>query len=243
MRITISIFLLTIISLSACKKDDPETPTPNMKYDIIGSVNLYDEGTSSVPDSGMLVTVLGSNPLITAVTDNDGKFNLSKVTSGTYTLTFEKVDYGTFKKFNINHTGNSNTIIIQNPSLGMKSTTSVSQLTANVSNDSLILHATLNQNASILNPKYVRVFLGKNSDLSAEKYDTYSTTYVKQINPFTIKYSHADLIDMGFQTGETVYVNVVGESFFSNDYDNPDLNYRVFPNILWKATTDSFIVP
>lgn len=243
MRITISIFLLTILGLSACKKDDPETPTPTIKYDIIGSVNLYDEGTTSVSDSGMLVTVVGSNPAITAITDNDGDFNLSEVTSGTYTLTFEKANYGTFKRFNVDHTSNTHTIITQNPSLGMESTTSVSQLTTNISNDTVILNTTLVQNASISNPKYVRVFMGKNSDLSAQKYDAYSPAYVKQINPFTIKYSRTDLVDMGFQTGETVYVNVVGESFFANDYDDPNLNYRVFPNIFWKATTTSFIVP
>lgn len=243
MRILFSISAFILLGLFSCKKDNPETPEPTILYDIAGSVNLYDEGTTLISNDGMTVTIEGSNPTVSAVTDADGKFRLPEVASGTYTLSYEKTDYGTFKKFNVDHTQKANTVITQSPSLGMKTTTNVILLNTSTSNDTVILTTTLQQNANNGNPKYVRVFMGKNSDLSAQKYDAYTPTYVKQINPSTIKYSRAELIDMGFQQGETVYVNVVGESFFANDYDDPDLNYRVFPNISWKATTTSFIVP
>ena len=243
MKVNILIGLVVLFGISSCSKEETPPPEPTILYDISGSVNLYNEGTTQQSGSGMVVTVLGTDPIIFDETDVDGKFSLQEVEKGTYTLSFEKSGFGTFKLFDIEHTGNEPTIITSSPSLGEKSTTSVSILIARVTNDTLELNTSLKQNANIDNPRYVRVLFGKNSDLSAEKYDYYFPVYVKEINPFTIKYSSAELIAMGFQKGDKVYVNVAGDSFFSNDYDDPELERQIFPNLFWTAGVDDFIVP
>jgi len=49
---------------------------------------------------------------------------------------------------------------------------------------------------------------------------------------------------MGFASGSTVYVKIYGESFYGNDYDEPNQNIRVFPNLnLDSAEAVSFEVP
>ena len=238
------ISLILILGLLSCGTEETEAPTtPNVLYDIVGSVNLYNEGTLPLEKSGMLITVVGTDPIIFDETDNEGIYELQQVEKGTYTLSFEKSGFGVFKLYNVDHNSNEPTIITNSFSFGEKSTTSVSLLLASVSQDTLILNTTLDQNASIGNPRYVRVFFGTNSDLSHEKYDYYSPAYVKQINPFTIKYTSSDLIAMGFQKGQKVYVNVAGDSFYANDYYDPDLERQIFPNLLWTDGGDNFIVP
>ena len=70
----------------------------------------------------------------------------------------------------------------------------------------------------------------------------YSSTYISQINPYTLSLSQSDLINMGFATGTAVYVKVYGESFWSNDYASGSL--RRFPNLNSNsADAVSFIVP
>ena len=36
---------------------------------------------------------------------------------------------------------------------------------------------------------------------------------------------------MGFSSGSQVYVKAYGESFWGNDYEDTDLNKRIFPNL------------
>lgn len=236
--------MFLILGLLSCSTEETETPTtPNVLYDIKGSVNLFDEGVKEVSNSDMIVSIVGSDPQIFSTTDDNGDFILAEVEKGTYTLSFEKSGFGVFKLYNLEHNSNESTFITNNPSLGEKSTTSVSLLRASVSHDTLILNTTLDQNANIGNPRYVRVFFGTNSDLSPEKYDYYSPAYIKRINPFMIKYTSSELIAMGFQKGQKVYVNVAGDSFYANDYYDPDLERQIFPNLFWTDRGDNFIVP
>ena len=72
----------------------------------------------------------------------------------------------------------------------------------------------------------------------------YSATYVAQINPFQVTLSQTDLINAGFTSGQTVYVKAYGESYWSNEYLDSDLNKMIFPNLNLSTTNSvSFIVP
>jgi len=235
-------FLVLLLGLSACKKES-QGPAPIILSDIIGSVNLYDEGSSPISNAGLMVSILDSDPLIKASTDDEGKFSLKKVKSGTYTLLFRKPGFGTFKKYDIIHKDTENTYITESPSLGQKTSTSVGLLIANAYTDSVILTVSIDPDASNNNPRYIRVFFGENEDLSPEIFDYYTEPFVIMNNPFELKFTGTELQSFGFQKGQKVYVNVAGESYFSNEYYDLDIERQIFPNLFWTSGGASFIIP
>ena len=235
--------LIILLGISSCSKDEDPTPDPITKANITGSVNLYDEGTTQIDNSNMTVKVEGTTPAISATTDANGDFTLSDVPFGTYTILYEKSGFGTFKKFDIEHENNA-TAILNTPSIGEISTTQITNLEANVSGNDIIISVTTNPAGSNGNTRYVRYFLSTDSNVSSENYTYFSPGLVSQINPKEITLSNNDLTSAGFSTGETVFVKVYGDSFWSNEYNDPDLGRNVFPNLNMTSTNSvSFIVP
>jgi len=240
--------LIVLVGFSSCNDDDDdnETPPPITKADIIGSVNLYDEGVTQIDGSGMTVTVEGTSPIITATSDENGEFTLSDVPFGTYTVSYTKVFFGPFRKFSIEHndpTGLS-TIIAETPSLGQSSTTEITALSAMVIGTDVEILVTTDPAGNNSNTRYFRYFLSDNSDVSNENYTFHSEGIVSQSNPRELTLSKSDLTDAGFSSGSTVYLKVYGDSFWSNAYDDPELERMVFPNLNENsANAVSFVVP
>jgi hypothetical protein len=242
-KIKTILFSLAFISLFSCKKETIEIPAPTLLYDISGSVSLYDDGVTMVSDSGMLVSIEGSNPLVSATTDANGDFRLEEVEKGTYTLSYSKTGYGTYKIFGVDHTTNDPTIITMTPSLGQKSATQVSMTQANVINDTVVITANTNPAGNIGTSVYTRLLFSKNSNLGAMNFEYFTPVYVSNNNPISIRFSAAELISFGFQKGDKIYVNVSGESFWGNDYFDPNMGHQIFPNLLYSAEIVDFIVP
>lgn len=238
-----TVSFVILLGLISCNNDDDTNPEPITKANIIGSVNLYNEGVTQIENSNMIVKVEGTE--ISAKTDDDGDFTLSEVPFGTYTLTYEKSGFGTFKKYNIEHTNTgSSTIITASPSLGEISTTQITALESTVNGDNIQLAITTIPAGNNSNTRYVRYFLSTNSNVSNENYTYYSPGLVSQINPLVITLSQDDLISAGFSSGQTVYAKVYGDSFWSNEYDDSDLGRKVFPNLnMNSANAVSLIVP
>lgn len=243
MKLRYGVYGLVLSALVACKKEENNPSEPTIQYDIIGSVNLYDQGINSLSDSGMIVAVENSVPSIYAITDIDGKFSLSEVPKGSYTLTYSKDTYGVYKRFSVDHTSSENTVISDNPSLGQKSSIQVTISQASVLNDTLVLTTQTNPQGNVGNTIYLRVLFGKGSNLSPTNFDYFTPVYQSNNSPSIIKFSKQELLSFGFQSGETVYVEVNGESFFSNDYFDPTLNRQVFPNLLHSIGVLSFVMP
>ena len=239
----LTLVILTIALATSCNKNKNEDPQPDILYNISGSVNLYDEGVTQVDSDGMTVSIVDANPAKTSTTDVEGKFSLEEVEKGTYDLVFEKSGYGTYKVFGVDHNMDEPTFLTNTPSLGQKSTTSIKAIQIFSAIDEVTISATLDQDASIGNPRYIRVLFSSESNISPENYDAFSGVLQREINPAEIAYSKQDLLDLGFTSGQTVYVNVAGDSFWSNEYEDPQLERTVFPNILWKETAVSFVVP
>ena len=216
--------ILLLLAISCTNNDDS---TPITKANISGSVNLYDEATTPLDKSNMLVKVNGTVPLISALTDSNGEFVLKDVPFGTYTIEYEKLQYGIFKKFNFNHQGNTN-IITETPSLGKISSTQVTDLQVSVTGNQILFFITTNTNSTVSNSNFIY----------------HSPIFVSQINPYQSTITQNDLITAGFVSGQTVYVKAYGESYWSNEYFDVNLNKKVFPNLnALSANAVSFIVP
>ena len=93
---TLSVLLLlsisgALITSISCKKED-ECAYPDLTAaDISGSVLLFDDAKNPMDKNGMLVSIVGSVPLISDTTDNDGNFTLKNVDFGNYTLSYSKL--------------------------------------------------------------------------------------------------------------------------------------------------------
>ncbi len=241
---TILILLFSVILFcTSCQNDDPIEPATNAN--IIGSVNLYDEGTNPLPKDGMMVSVAGSSPLISTFTDAEGSFVLPGIPFGNYTLSFEKAGFGKFNKVGVVHSNTgSSTVIMPSPSLGQISTTTITGLTSisGPSNSKLTITTAPAPTSQV--PRYIRVFYSKSPSVSFFNYTQYSTVYKHPSNSSDLVLGIKDLQEMGFNAGDIVYARVYGDSFWSNDYDNPESGKREFPN-LNTVTLDavSFIVP
>ena len=234
---------ILILFITSCSSND-DSPAAATRANISGSVNLYNESTNQVDNSNMTVSVLGTMPLISAVTDAQGKFVLSNVPFGTYTLEYTKNGYGTYKKFGVVHgTNGQATALTATPSLGQVSTTSITGITASTSANQVVLSIT-NPGGSAANRRYIRYFLSTSQSVSATNYSYYSPVFTSQINPFEKTILATELISAGFTSGQQVYVRAYGDSFWDNAYDSPEFNRRIFPNL--NANTvpaATFIVP
>lgn len=88
-------YILVCTSFLACKKE-PKRQTVNAGTPpgtIKGVVGLYDENGISIPNAAGVVVSLGGTS-ISATTQDDGKFTLSNVPTGTYNINISKKDYG-----------------------------------------------------------------------------------------------------------------------------------------------------
>jgi len=243
MSIVFSLFILSCIS---CSNEDENITQPITSGNIIGSVNLYDEGITQIDNSNMKIKVEGITPAISATTEANGDFTLSDVPFGTHTLVYEKSGFGTFKKFNIEHTNTgSSTIITETPSLGQKSTTSITSLTlSSSSNFPVIIGATTNPEGNQANTRYIRFFFSTDPTVSSDNYESVLETFPVNISPYNLNLSQASLDALDFPSGTTVYVKCYGESFWGNNYSDPNLGRDIFPNLnSLSANAVSFIVP
>ncbi|WP_104734275.1 peptidase associated/transthyretin-like domain-containing protein [Hanstruepera ponticola] len=236
--------LILLIGFASCSKDEDSNPEPVTKANIIGSVNLFDEGVTQIDNSNMTVSIEGTT--FSATTDVNGDFVLIDVPFGTYTLIYEKSEYGTYKKFNIEHrnTGSS-TVITNNPSLGQVSTTTITNLTVSSNtNVPVILTSTTNPAASSVNPKYIRYFLSTDPTVSNINYENALETLEANNTPNNFNLTQAAIDALGYDSGTTVYAKCYGESFWGNNYADPNLGRDVFPNLnSTSAPAVSFVVP
>jgi hypothetical protein len=242
-RIVFIKFVLLALLMSfttACGEEDDPLPNPP-SADITGQVKLYDEGTNPVSASGMTVSAEGLR--IEALTDGEGRFQLEDVLLGPVVIVYEKSGYGTFKNFVEDFSEDLN--LTEVPSLGKISQTDV--ITNSVSTEGMevrISSVTTGTNTPV---RYLRYFFSARSDVSSVSYDAYLERPVESdpdLNPVVFVISAQELNDLGFPSGRTVYVRVYGDSFYSNDYEDPNEGRRIFPN-LFEDTAQSvqFEVP
>ncbi len=238
-------FILLLVGFLSCKDSSTDTIVPATDADITGFVNLYDEGISLLENSGMKVSVQGSSPLISATTDAKGKFVLSDVPFGTHTLVYEKAGYGTYKKPGVVHsTDGSPTFIANTPSLGKVSSTTVTNLTTSQDGSTILVAITTSPAGSLGNTRYIRYFLSPTATVSKDNYSYVSSGFISQINPYQATLTSANLITWGFTSGQTVYVKVYGDAFWSNEYQETTTGPKIFPNLNGtSANSVSFKVP
>jgi hypothetical protein len=250
---SISKALLVLITVSfilttGCSKDEdsPATLTGILR----GSVQVWNDKTTSLTDkSGVTVTIENISGKSTT-TAADGSFQFADLPYDTYDLTLTKSGYGTKKIFGVKLSGTASgtTVNIPTVQFGALSTTTVTSLTLNTTTYNGGPGVSYTYNLSPVptssNRGYVRAFLGTTNAVSGTNYTAYSTLNSALSNNVTGGFTASELYGFGFTAGQPVFIKLYGDSFQSNDYDDPITGKTVFPNLNTTSPTPiTFIVP
>jgi hypothetical protein len=83
--------------------------------------------------------------------------------------------------------------------------------------------------------------------VSSKSYEAFLERPVESdpgLNPAVLTISGQELNELGFASGSILYARVYGDSYYSNDYDDPNEGRRIFPNLLEDtAQSVQFQVP
>lgn len=198
-----TIFVLSILILSSCKKDETVV-TVKPSRDIYG-VTILKNGVANVSNSnGIQVSVEGTS--IYSLSDSAGNFKLQGVEYGEQCFVYKKSGYGTFKQYKI--VGDSSDPFLLGVALFQLPPNKVANITAQFSNDSLIIMGSLSSIAEVY--RGIIVFVSKDSLVSSDpsKYifvkDNYDAPQ-DSIN-FTLSIKKTDLTSKGVNVGDKIYL-------------------------------------
>ncbi len=244
----LGIIFLSLAALSSCGEEENSAITTGGR--MTGSVQVWNDKTSSLSDkSGVMVTInnLSGKSTVTAA---DGSYSFDNVPLDTYDLTFAKAGYGMYKLLGIPHTSATATTptIIPAVQFGALSTTTITALAFDKSTYNGVPGVSyiysVNPTPSASNRGYVRAFLGPANAVSNTNYTAYSSLRSLSNNNVTGGFTADELYALGFNSGQTVFLKLYGDSLQSNDYKDPITGKQVFPNLnATSPATISFVVP
>ena len=239
------------VSLISCSKKD-STPSVPTSGNLFGTIQTWDDKTTSTNDmAGVTVTITNLANKSTT-TDAQGRYTFTNLPYDQYDLEISKTGYGTHKVFGVTHSydpaSSLGTTQIPNISFGKKSTTTVTALAVNgnvvLGEPGVSFSYTVNPTPTPASRAFVRYFLSTAADVSPTKYLAASAVVNFSNGSGITGFSTSQLVGMGFTSGQTVYVKMFGESFVTNEYYQPNLGYKIFPNInLTSQPALSFVVP
>lgn len=255
MKRNISIYLFAtffiIFCFVSCSKD--EKVSVPISGNLSGTIQTFDDKITSTNDLAGVTITLTNFSNQTATTDAQGKFSFPNLTYDEYDLEVSKVGYGTLKIFGITHAYNASASVqgstfIPSITFGKKSTTTVTALAVNGNNifgePGVTFSFAITPVPTPASKAFVRYFLSTTSDVSSTKYMAASTVVNFSNLSAITGFSSSQLLGLGFTSGQTVYVKMYGESFITNEYYQPNLGYKIFPNLnLSSPAAVSFVVP
>ena len=246
------IILAALIFLSPGCKKETTTSNPQVTGNLFGFVTLYDQYGGKVT-SGLgsttitLITQSGSTTLNT-VPDSLGRYAYNNINQGQYLISFTNPGYGTILNAEFGFLGEGN--IDHDVKLSAVPNFNDSVLTAldTLSNNSVVLNGTFS-GTDTRKRTYV-IFVGSTPGVSSSpaNFLTYYTgTANANLSTFTQKIPVADLNDLGFTSGSTVYfVGYGAAANFASSSDVEDYANTgrfTYNAISTGAAPTSFVLP
>jgi len=208
---------LSICALSCKGADGPAGPS--LSGDLVGYSYLYDlSGNRAADNSGITVAVEGSST--TATTTADGRWTLSGLKTGTYTIAWTKSGYGMRKSVGLQFVGGGQ-VYYGSISLYLIATHTATNLVATTSVVSTLKYVNLSGNFSGTTMQYmmVRFFVGTSSAVSSTPANylyTTSSSYSSTPTTFSTSINTQSLTSAGIFSGSTIYVIAYGDSYFGS---------------------------
>ena len=244
------LFLVVSILLSACDKDNPvETDSIKTKANVTGSVSLYDEYGNKVTNERMMVYLESSTGLsFVGESQKDGSYVVANVAyADNYSIRFEKSGYGTFKMFGFDHVYTGSTGSIEGPvRLSAKSSTYCTSLVTVQKTDTVEFHMVL-EGGDAGESRKIRLLFHTISLLNNEIFSNYTPKLTISGNNQIVVFTKQQLAEYGLVSGTIYFVQVYGDSYYSNSYYDEVSQRFVLPNLGFKTgqsvPTGSFTMP
>ncbi len=237
-----------VCSFCACSKYEG-SPTEGK---LSGSVVAWNDKNTLIPDKSGITVTLEYPITRSTVTDANGNYSFENLDFDKYDLSFSKAGYGTYKIYSYNHSFNVNTAqtdnVIPPIAFAQISSNAINTLVLTKTNYNGLPGFTFTVNVSptptTLNRSYIRYFLSTSNAVSSTNYLAYTPAISTSSATATDGFSYDELQGMGFTKGQTVYMKGYGESVRGNDYDDPNLRRRIFPNLNPTSPAPiSFVMP
>jgi len=248
-QLTAVIFATLLFVATGCKKETTTT-TPVVTGNLFGFVTLEDQYGSKVLSGLGSTTVTLNTPSGTVLTtspDSTGKYTFNNIVQGQYTISFTNPGYGAMLNTDLGFLGEGN--IDHDAKLS-----AIPNFT-----DSILYSPTDSAGNVILQgifsgtdtrKRTVAVFVGNSpavSALPANYLNYYTTTANNNLTTFTVKIPVADLTDLGFGSGSTVYFAAYGAATnFASTSDAEDYTNTgrlMFTALSSNSSTASILLP
>ncbi len=242
MKKSITGLILLLLLASACKK----TIQLDLRGTIKGEVYAIDEfGFEPQSNENIMVSLEGSEPLLYTLSDNNGKYEITDIPSGTYNLIISKEGYGDFQYQGIQVVGGDAPLYFNN-NIVEKSSITIDDISLEVVDGTEIyLKCIVNHNYTIdPRPFYpeIRYYIS----------DTDNPSYTNYIQAGTIRFegeSGSQLeariyIDTSrFPSGSNVYLIAYGCGYYVNMYYDIPSNKYVISSLGEPSDIASIIAP
>ena len=213
------------------------------KGTITGFVVLYDaDGVKQADFTGVTVSIDGQN--ISATTDSKGKFQLTGVKKGIYTISMSKTDYATRKVVSYQFIGTGDAFY-GSTSLSKIPQYSVTGLTATTYSGSSVSFSFSSFIGTLGTYKYVRYYISDAIQVSSDpqKYLYISGLYTISSVPTTLTASKSNLNAVGLTSGQTAYAIFYADVSNSVYYTDINTGKVFYTSLGTPSSVVSFIVP
>jgi hypothetical protein len=253
MRKTLFILFAFVFILSSCEKEEPKTNNDSVltKANVYGEVKLYDEFGNPVSNERMVVSMLqfdGEASDYWTETEKDGSFLVLNVPYfNNYSVVYSKNGFGSYKRFGFEHQYTGAEGHLEDVNLGEKSSAYCSSLLVTQSNDSTHFQLSLS-GGSDAGKRRIRLLFHTIPQISSEVFSHYTPKLIAINSQPLISLSKEYLLnEVGLISGQTYYVQVYGDSYFSNAYFDEYQQKQILPNLGASSEisvpTATFVMP
>ncbi len=242
MKTKIILFLLsTVIIIGSCKKKE-EYIDLNLSGTINGHVeHVYAEFEGEVSKKDVIVEIIGLS--ISTTTDEEGRFSLTNVPTGTYDLKFYRSDVGIYEYHDVEIVGGEAPIVIKDEiNLIQKSTTTISSITAVPGAYEIFLSAEIEQDDN-LHRKIVFFVSKSNNVYPPSNPQTGDPEYL--IRSYNL-YSDEGYLSVPIRSdwrSDTIFIKAYGASdkwlYTYTDYTSRTTGQVVYPGVNYEAASET----
>lgn len=215
----------------------------NLTGNMLGYVITFDEAGNSTARDGVTVSLIGSSPLMSAISDPSGRFQIPSVGAGTYNLLYERPGYGTLRHFGVAHVGGTQATYLGQTQMVETVKSTIASLSVSPTPGTTSTYTVLMSNVSVAGGR-VSVYIGNSPNVS-------SSGYLVKLGPSSIQRPatvvngliyNGQLTLLGLPRGSTAYAIAATEPAYISSYFDVNTGQTVIANAGVSTAPVAFIV-